>query len=456
MKFIAIKTALTSALVWGGVIIMTSCSLKDYQGPTVNVVFDKLGSQKFDFSARSEFSIAPLGMNALPSTFDEFSCYLVNVSGDRIPPNANYEGGEGIPYESLGNECNWYLGLLSNVSSSYATTFQVDVPIGAKRAIQFVGLDSSVACLEGGSFGQFFDAPRVLKSTLDGAYSLGMTKTDIFSTQTVVVQNQFDPNTAVNAVNCHQGVGATDPGSVPGLALWLMSDDFIGLAASAPISLWSDRSIEGNSVAPVSTLPTYHPAVIGGRGVVRFSPPAVLYRDNPTGLSNLNGVTLFVVGRLNDVSMPTKYFFTAWDNPSNFPTSLNSFGLFGEYYMGFLRFAGSVRNANETLLAPDSVIADNQPVILTLSGGSSSFSTSARLYVDGTQFGSGGAATTQVNGIYKFTVGGTLFSGAPSSLSGDIAEVILYNREISDEIRSGIECQLGLKYGIPIVGHSCP
>lgn len=44
--------------------------------------------------------------------------------------------------------------------------------------------------------------------------------------------------------------------------------------------------------------------------------------------------------------------------------------------------------------------------------------------------------------------------GKTSPLTGQLAEIVLYNKALSDADRKKVECYLGLKYGISISG--CP
>ncbi len=441
-----------------GLAVLAGCSLRGYQGPTIKVLFEQ-GAKKFDLSSSPSFFGTPV-MSALPGNFDGFSCYLVNVMGDGIQ-NHPYTNGSPMPFEALGNDCNWYLGIPSQVGASYTASFEVNVPIGARRAIQFLGIDSSVGCTAGAPFTQFFDGPQQKKSSFEGAYALGMTKLDIFSTQTVTVQNEFNYNTAVNGATCHENGGTFGgPGSIPGLVLWVRGDEFLGQSNGYTPSSWVDQSGQGNTLSAAgSPPPTYYLSTsMNNHGIVRFGGGTGNFTQSAAaGVSSMDGVTLILVASHNAPTMPTKHLFTA-SSTNTYTSSPYSFGLAGAYSGGVIKNNAAVTIGSTPLTSAEEPTATvNTPLVITLQGASVSYSTGVRLYVNGQGYTGGTTATDTLNGISHLVVGSSLNGGTGlSSFDGDIAEVILYDHELGDNTRAAIECQLGEKYGITISGHPCP
>jgi hypothetical protein len=72
-----------------------------------------------------------------------------------------------------------------------------------------------------------------------------------------------------------------------------------------------------------------------------------------------------------------------------------------------------------------------------------SFGATGAIYQNGTSYGSGSVGgTTHLNAIGK--------SGVGNPLSGDLAEIVVYNSQLGTTDRQNIEDYLGAKYGITI------
>jgi len=247
------------------------------------------------------------------------------------------------------------------------------------------------------------------------------------------------------------------PPTVPGLEMWLSGNAVYrrggGDLSGGVVQGWLDLSGGGNEAAQTTEADQPEPVssgtLVNGQPTVRFDGSNHLVGT----LTYANNYTVFVVADYNDVSRKP-LFYVRGDIGSND----NIFSL--EFNKGtsntavaYVRTDGSpVEEDEETY----SGLATNTAYIVSavVSG------TLSSLYVNGDNTGSSTTTDTKTSfggsAELNYGVGATLnSSGAVDGTayhSGEIAETIVYNRNLTDEEHQSIICYLGDKYGITVSG----
>jgi hypothetical protein len=261
-------------------------------------------------------------------------------------------------------------------------------------------------------------------------------------TDTNVVNNRsyYYVVSAVNAVG--EGANSAEAGaSTSALAVWLKADAIIGLANGAAVSIWPDLSGNGCNAMQMlgASQPTYVSNAMNGLPVVRFN--------------SASGNYLWFYRPVQDDFTIICVF-----------QSTQGFGSGNLYYQGAGlvngEVAGVVNDFGTCLFANGSVCAgtgapdvaanstagynNGHPHILTFKRTKSSGLVS--LYMDGN------LAVTTTGGTESLTAPNELVLGAQQTLnnylSGDIAEVQIYNAPLSDSDRTAQETALKCKYGL--------
>lgn len=230
--------------------------------------------------------------------------------------------------------------------------------------------------------------------------------------------------------------GISGPQAVAGLALWLDASQITGLVNGSPVTAWNDLSGAGNHLSQSTSAvqPKYRTNVINGKPVVTFDGVNDYLRNTTFGALNAKtGATAFVVFKTDN-------------------TSANHIAL-----------CDSARNVQAQVYA-GSVYA------YATAGNSGRFASSSLSFAiwnsvyDGTQSDNASRLRLYYNGVqraltFSGTVPSVLGSGAGyevgrpygSNLAywdGDIAEVVVYARALSDTERQQVTSYLGGKYGI--------
>jgi predicted alpha-1,6-mannanase (GH76 family) len=230
-------------------------------------------------------------------------------------------------------------------------------------------------------------------------------------------------------------------GSPIALVVWLKADAIPGLANGAGVAAWNDLS--GNGYNAIQTLsanrPTYVTNAINGLPVVRFNSASSSYlwffrpvQDDFT--------MSFVYQSSQGISTGTDFW--------------NGAGLVNGEQSGTVDDFGTSLNANGQILAgtgrPDTTIHSGTgfnnglPHVVTFKRTKSTGAT--LLYVDGVTVGSATGGTQSLTSPNFLVLGG---QGVLNNfLSGDIAEVRIYNSALSDTDRLGLERALKCKYNL--------
>ncbi len=218
----------------------------------------------------------------------------------------------------------------------------------------------------------------------------------------------------------------SQPDSISGLVLWLRADD-LSLSNGDPVSSWTDRSSSAANAAQATAgaQPTYQTNQINGRAVVRFSNTATkdyMTGTLPTGYGDL---AVFVAARMSNVSSADGVFFGFG---SNDPSLLSSGGNFAVDDGGVGAFS-------------DLSLTNSQAFLLTLWRSASVGYLASR----------NGSVTNDSAKFVGFSNTATSYSlgssnGSVGMLDGDIAEIIVYNSDLTGANRTAVLQYLNSRY----------
>ncbi|MBC7692768.1 MAG: hypothetical protein H7222_13485 [Methylotenera sp.] len=199
-------------------LVVSGCSLSPHEEGKSHLYFSIDATGHSD----SQASVSHLGQNSpiftlmqvglsspqpVPSGYAD--CYAVNVVGSGISDsNGKGEDVYRLPAMLNGASCG-YAGILSKpVLRGTSAEIDLQIPSGPKRLIQMVGIfDNGTGICARGLGDQGSDNA--------GIFELGRATVDLFSDQSVEIQNQFPnplaPNYAsalgARRINCHDGSG---------------------------------------------------------------------------------------------------------------------------------------------------------------------------------------------------------------------------------------------------------
>jgi hypothetical protein len=231
------------------------------------------------------------------------------------------------------------------------------------------------------------------------------------------------------------------PPPVPLLTTWFKADALTGLANGAPVSIWRDASGNGDdaSQSNSSQRPTFVADVINGLPAVRFTSASQTYLSFPRPVSgDFTIVCLF--RSTQGLNTGTLFYQGAGIVNGEVSGTVNDFGT-------CLFTNGSICAGTGN---PDVAVNsgpgfnDGQPHIFTFTRKRNTGAMA--LYVDGTLVG------TATGGLETLTAPAELVLGAQQTLlnflSGDIAEVKIYDGALGDTDRIAVENSLRCKYGL--------
>lgn len=231
------------------------------------------------------------------------------------------------------------------------------------------------------------------------------------------------------------------PAAIDGLVLWLDAES-LDLSDADPVSLWPDLSDEQNDVSQgtVADQPTFKTNIVNGRPVVRFD-----------GSSDILSVATPIV---------TTFPFEVMGVYEGGSGSSCVWGIVDRSvdntysYMGSRDDGGTQRavmTARDSSFAPDNITGGGDiSGTFRLVDGRFLASNDRRLRVDGTEVATDtadrdGSANWSHTDIGAFLRDGSSFT---DGLDGDIAEIIVYSRDLSATERTQVEDYLRLKYAL--------
>ncbi len=227
----------------------------------------------------------------------------------------------------------------------------------------------------------------------------------------------------------------------PVLATWFKADAFSGLANGAPISTWPDASGNGDDATQSnsSQRPTFVTGTLNGLPVVRFNSANQTYLSFPRPVSG-DFTIICVFQSTQGLNSGNLYYQGA--------------GFVNGEVAGVVNDFGTCLFANGSICAgtgnPDVAVTsgpgfnDGHPHIFTFTRQRTTGNVA--LYVDGALAG------TTTGGRQSLTAPAQLVLGAQQTLlnylTGDIAEVKIYNAALSDTDRTADESSLKCKYAL--------
>lgn len=234
----------------------------------------------------------------------------------------------------------------------------------------------------------------------------------------------WTPTTKDTLINSFDSITPPEPDSLTGLALWLKADAINGYSDGQALPSWNDSSGNNRTFTQAngSQQPAYKTSIINGKPVVRFTAASSQTMTNATNFSTPS--TVIYLSRQ-----------TGGANARILSGLANNW-LLG-YHGGYKRqayFNGWVSLIHESLTDT------NWHVYASTHNG-----TISQAYEDGNLFASGPNGIQGPNGLALVGSSGTSeFSNA------DIAEVIVYNRVLSETERKKIERYLVHKYNLTL------
>ena len=226
------------------------------------------------------------------------------------------------------------------------------------------------------------------------------------------------------------------------LAVWFKADAITGLANGAAVSNWTDVSGNSNNATQTtpSQRPTYVTGAMNGLPVVRFNAANSTYLAFNRPVQD--DFTILCVFRSSQgIGTGTAFYQGAGlvngevaGSVDDFGTSLNANG----------RLLAGTGNPDTSIASSGSSYTNGQPHIMTFKRTRSSGG--LVLYADGVQAG------TATGGTQSLTSPTQLVLGTQQTLNfyltGDIAEVKIFNAPLSDSDRIAEENALKCKYGL--------
>ena len=208
---------------------------------------------------------------------------------------------------------------------------------------------------------------------------------------------------------------STEPNNISGLAMWLKADAITGLADGATVNTWTDSSINARNATREFGSPIYKTNVLNGKPVVRF-PTDGESRFTFPQMSDIR--TVFWV--VQETSTTTPHFLLGDDNLFHFH-----------------------RGNSGTIWSPTNTSANIRNGTTRLMGATVNGTTTAL-----------GSGYRLVSVVTDGNVEASRLSRdrtiAGRSWDGDVAEVIIYNRALTESEQARIGNYLAQKYALTV------
>jgi len=228
----------------------------------------------------------------------------------------------------------------------------------------------------------------------------------------------------------------------PSPVMWLKADAITGLPNGAAVASWPDSTGNGFQAtqATVTRRPTYVTGAINGLPVVRFNAPSTNYLAFTRPVQD-DFTIIFVFRSSQGIGTGTQYYQGAGLVNGEVANVVNDFGLSLNANGKILAGTG---NPDTSIASASSTYTNSQPHVVAFkrTRGTGALA----LYVDGVAQG------TATGGKQSLTSPSQLVLGAQQTLinylTGDIAEVKIYEAALTDAQRTAEESALFCKYGL--------
>ena len=229
---------------------------------------------------------------------------------------------------------------------------------------------------------------------------------------------------------------ARNPRSVRGLRMWLDANQFAGLGDGAPVAAWPDQSGLGSDAtqSDATRRPTFRANAVNGRPAVRFDGVDDVLDAGELGLYT-EGQTVFVVARTNAAQNQVLV--------GQHAGALNGSWYFAET-SGGLRYtiinSADVRVDNDV---PEQAAGDFGVWVARYDG------SALRIFANGMPVGRPAEQSGAIKDDNRHVYVGS-YAGPGWTFSGDIAEVLVYDRALGTTERLAIEAYLARHCGIEL------
>jgi hypothetical protein len=237
-----------------------------------------------------------------------------------------------------------------------------------------------------------------------------------------------------------------------GLQLWLHPDSGYNMADGS-VAEWTDASGNENdmSQSTAERQPTIASGAANGHDAVQFDgEDDYLLREDTLGIANDSARTFAVVSRLSDTQARSPYLMqgrldSEGSNSNYYGLEANTYNTAGERFGLFLvASAKDTPRRTNTRYNLHILRTGDFTDINTMEQSTTYHINSGEVSFSGTP---GGARNQSFDGD-STAVGGFPFTSSGSRMHGEIAEVRVYDREITDSERRQIESRLIDKYDI--------
>lgn len=443
--------------LWIVFLFLSACSFKNPDPSEVNVsfYFEGQGSNPSPMEFPGKNSYSPFAAITPPYHISGFDCFAVNVMGEGISPFIPGDFNADIPRLIGGDLCASYPGSNSiMVNSSFTGSVELQVPSGASRYIQVLGFPTTdMGCRSDKPWVSVIteeqDVPNFITRHFGGLFEVGSTVRDLFRDEQIQVVSTYNSNNPRDLLDCIDGPG---PEEVTSMRLWYIADDFQdSYTAGQTISnAWRNakRAIFGVPLLfPLATGPTFHPAAgPNGKPTVRFDGSNDEFKNTSLDFgTNSTGASVVAVVKASVSGAKTIFGISSG---TAFSAASNDFILLTTDASDKFQF-----QANK-------VVSQTATATLTTASSLNYFYT-----VIGTYDPNGGVVTVEANNglgsafnsnasVTSIAYGSSTavyIGSAASSVfwNGDIAEIIYYDKVISNDDKSKIKDYLGRKYSQP-------
>lgn len=224
------------------------------------------------------------------------------------------------------------------------------------------------------------------------------------------------------------------PRDLPGCVLWLRSDLGVTKDGSNNVTQWADQSGQGNHAAP-GTAPLYVASGVNGKPVIRFD-------DTSSQFLSITGNSTLWPQKLTLVAVSKTTHLASSAEPGIVAISLSQYAI--THYQGdshIYSYLGSSGNSN------GATVALNGWAMPMLSWDGTTGANGYRLYNGSTLLGQ--KASSQAS----YTASGDVHIGqrpTPYYWGGDLAEVVLVNRDLSAAERAWLVSYVNVRYALSL------